>query len=330
MADSDTPQGDTPSRPPEPPPPPRFGIEEERPVAPPPLPPAPHRAPAPRSRRANARPFDFGGVFGGTFKTYFRKLPSILLMSLVLMGAPTALGVVTARPTVSLGRTAFGDPAGPRASENPLARQSPAFWGANILRLLLQMVLAGSLTYLIVRDQQRRPVSVGEAIGRGFARLLPMIGCALLVAAVMLAMFVPAVVAGALSGSAWLLVLCVLGVLIPIGMYYCSVYVAIPACAVEGSGPMESIGRSRHLCIGHRWYVFGLLVVMILVIWTFSMAVAVPLATRGSVGALRWVPALLGVFVTTPLAAVLNALVYVELRAVKEGVDPDGIAEVFA
>jgi hypothetical protein len=38
--------------------------------------------------------------------------------------------------------------------------------------------------------------------------------------------------------------------------------VALPACVVEGLGPIKSLGRSANLTKGHRWKILGIFLVL--------------------------------------------------------------------
>jgi hypothetical protein len=52
--------------------------------------------------------------------------------------------------------------------------------------------------------------------------------------------------------------------------------VALPACVVEGLGPFASMRRSADLTEGHRWKIFGLLVVALLLFIGARIVVGIP------------------------------------------------------
>jgi hypothetical protein len=105
-------------------------------------------------------------------------------------------------------------------------------------------------------------------------------------------------------------------------------YVAVPACVVEGLGPAASLGRSAELTKGFRWKILGLilLVSLISIICSLLVTFILTLFTGAFV-------ATLGKFavqaLTAALSGVLAAVIYYSLRAAKEGIDIDRIVSVF-
>jgi hypothetical protein len=104
-------------------------------------------------------------------------------------------------------------------------------------------------------------------------------------------------------------------------------YVATPACVVERLGPWNSMMRSAALTKGHRWKVFGLVIVLSIIGLIGSgmveaMAVGVG-TTIGMVLKLIW-SAFYGAY-----SAIVVVVIYHDLRVAREGVDTDQIAAVF-
>jgi hypothetical protein len=103
--------------------------------------------------------------------------------------------------------------------------------------------------------------------------------------------------------------------------------IALPACVVEGFGALDSLGRSARLTKGHRWKIFGI----ILLVW-----IPLPAATAMLGAAMSFLgPAfqylgqfVLGVIWITGFSSVLT-VIYHDLRVAKEGVDSGQIASVF-
>ena len=329
----------SPVPPPPPPPPPAAGLGGAPPPladVPPPVAPAaagrtagrtPVRGRRPRRRY---RSFNFGRVLSGTFTLYFKKLPVLLILSIVIIGPVAAFDVWINSPTTEAWDGDWETYDEHIAKREALSRDDYQPLQV-MLNLLCQMLLTGVIAYLVVRHQQRRPVGIGEAVGRGFARLLPMLGAVILIYLAVGAMFLPTIFMIAaeapLPGMLFFFI-----AIVPALMWYYATFVTLPACAVEGLGPVESIRRSRQLAIGQRWLLFALHLVVGLITGAAMMILAVPLfaATgfEGSVAGL-WMLAGLNVVFTGPLTAVMIALTYIELREVTEGVDVDGIAEVF-
>ena len=105
-------------------------------------------------------------------------------------------------------------------------------------------------------------------------------------------------------------------------------FVGIPACVVEKLGPIRSMGRSAELTKGHRWKVFGLWIVTIIVALIVQSLL---LGLAGLIGGrpLRLLMYFIVTAVWSAFYAILVVVTYHDLRVVKEGVDTDQIAAVF-
>jgi uncharacterized membrane protein len=112
--------------------------------------------------------------------------------------------------------------------------------------------------------------------------------------------------------------------------------VAPPVCVVEGLGPFASMQRSADLTRGHRWKIFGLLVVALLLLITTSIVVGIP--TEWIVGLVpEGIPrtAVYNIINTIVIAIytayfnIVLVMIYRDLRVAKEGVDTEQIAAVF-
>ena len=208
--------GDEPPRPPQPPRPPAGAPVPPPPPsgAPvPPPPPPPRAAPAPTSaRRYGGRPvggppirrsFDFGGVLGGSFSVYFRQFGQVLLLAILIL-APVAFLQFQLLKQIDSNEVISDDEAySPYGGYDDSSSAFDGFeglfvniGGIMLLEMFSQFLLAGTITYLVVRQRQGRPIGVGEAISRAFGRFLPMLGTSLLVFLTVLAMFIPAILAG--------------------------------------------------------------------------------------------------------------------------------------
>lgn len=177
-----------------------------------------------------------------------------------------------------------------------------------VLAMMLSLIFTGAIVYAAFRTLRGEPVSIGESISRGMARFAPLFGASLLASL------------GILVGSLLLIV--------PGLILMCVWSVIIPVCVVERLGVMDSMRRSAVLTRGYRWPIFALLLISIvfsvLVVWlvTFCAALFGNLLVLGIVMAVA--TAIPGAF-----QSVLTALIYYELRGVKEGVSLDNLANVF-
>src|SRR5262249_9793848 len=105
-------------------------------------------------------------------------------------------------------------------------------------------------------------------------------------------------------------------------------YVATPVCVVEQKGPLASLGRSSQLTKGHRWKIFGMIVLLYLGAIIIGLVVGALLGLTHSpilvtLGTLVWTGA------WGALYAIFGVVTYHDLRVAKEGVDTDQIAAVF-
>jgi hypothetical protein len=165
----------------------------------------------------------------------------------------------------------------------------------------------GAMTYGVVQDLRGGTVSIGEAITVAARRFLPMIGVAL-------------------SAS----VLATLGfvlLIVPGFMIMCAFFVAAPVCIAEKAGIRASLSRSRSLTRGHRWQIFGALI-LILIIGGIVGGIAGSIADfAGPVGSTivsYGAQAVFGAF-----SSVVAAVFYYQLRVAKDGIDLAKIASVF-
>jgi hypothetical protein len=177
-----------------------------------------------------------------------------------------------------------------------------------ILTIILQMLSQAVVLYGAFQDMRGRPVNLGEALRAAFGRLLPIIGVAICVSI------------GVFLGSLLLLV----PGLILMTMWY----VATPVCVVEQKGPLASMGRSSELTKGHRWKIFGMI---LLVVFGGAIASAIVLGLLSLSGSSVLVALVSLVWngVWGAFYATFVVVTYHDLRVAKEGVDVHQIASVF-
>jgi len=180
-------------------------------------------------------------------------------------------------------------------------------------------ILIGLLTYILAefahaivifaafQDLRGRPVNAGESMGQGVARLFP-----ILVASVLVGLLV-------FMG----MLLC----LIPGLIALTAMAVVVPACVVERLGPIESMSRSADLTTGHRWPILGVAFAwgVIVIVVTIAIAAAMQGTSSLATQILTWIWQVL----SGSFTAVYSAILYHDLRAVREGIGIDEIASVF-
>jgi uncharacterized membrane protein len=173
--------------------------------------------------------------------------------------------------------------------------------------LILHTLAQAAILYVAFQSMRGRVVGIVEALRRGLSRFGAIVGLAILVGCGIWIGLILLIVPGIMFALRW--------------------SVALPACVVEGLGPLASMKRSAQLTKGHRWKPFGIF----LLLWVVS-------ALAGLLIGLLLRPA--GVAGTQVVQALWNAawtafwyvtlvMIYHDLRVIKEGVDIDQIAAVF-
>lgn len=179
-----------------------------------------------------------------------------------------------------------------------------------VLSGLSGLVTTGALTSGVLESLRGRRARVGSLFATGFRRM----GSVFLVS----------------LGIGLRLLFGAFLFVVPAIVWYCALYVAIPAVVVETELGVEALDRSRQLTKGHRWAVFAVVAVT-LVVGTVVAALAGLLATL-----LEAVPHPIPSLVATicyvlvsALDACAAAVVYHDLRAAKEGVGTADLVKVF-
>jgi len=217
-----------------------------------------------------------------------------------------------------------------------------------VLGTIAQTVItAGSIQHL-----SGEPVRPGKTFQRGLARYFPYFGLVILGLLALIVTFglgfVLLIVA--FQSSDLLLALSTLsklalglgGVLaIVVGLVLVTLWaVAGPVCLVEGKGPIASLGRSRHLTKGRRWKIFGLLLLVIIVLFAVAFIImlgALFSAMQTSLGLSQPDAYIYSKTVVTVLLQgvgsvfwyCLIANIYHDLRVAKEGITSKEITAVF-
>ena len=191
--------------------------------------------------------------------------------------------------------------------------QGKAHPGWTIAAALLLFVLAklseAFILYGAFQQMLGRRFSTGESLAVALARFLPIIGLSICVGIAVFFGLLLLIVPGIIWALMW--------------------SIGVPVCVVERLGPFQSMGRSAALTKGHRWKIFGI----VLVLWLLNMIVQAGLtrilaAVAGALAAslVLWVWSAL----YTAFYAIVIVTVYHDLRVAKEGVDTEQIAAVFA
>jgi hypothetical protein len=255
--------------------------------------------------------FDLGRVIQRTFSSIGRNFGVFALLALLLAGVPAALtgGL--------LALASQGAASGPTtADDNTLmATGASAFGLVYLVAAVAAYVLRGAIVHGAVADLNGRRASFGECFSTGLRHVGWLFLLAIVVTLAEVLGYILLIVPGLMMLTAWI--------------------VAVPAQVVERTGVFGAMARSAELTRGHRWPIFGLIVIFLLgsgmiqsVVIGLLSAVAATSANTGEI---------VSQLVLQPLANALTGLVgavgvasiYYELRSTREGIGPEALAAVF-
>jgi hypothetical protein len=177
-----------------------------------------------------------------------------------------------------------------------------------VVSVILTYLAQAVILHVAFQAMRGKAVNLGEALSVGLSRFFPIFGLAIilgfLVGLATLALIVP----GLILLTMW--------------------FVGAPVCVVERLGPWSSLKRSAELTKGHRWKVFGLMILLLIISVVVSQLITLGLSPVGSfiltlVASLVWA-ALWGAYYSIAVA-----VSYHDLRVAKEGIDIEQIASVF-
>lgn len=264
--------------------------------------------------RERAEKFDLGRVVSRTFGVIQSDLPMFYAIALVCAGLPIALVQM-----LQVGSFAHGD------FTSPFARVFTLTAVAGSVVTLLARALSDCLLVsgaMAAIDGRKSPFEA--QLRASLPLILPVIGIYILsiiaISVGMILLFVPGLIA------------------------MCMLSIAVPAEVAERPGVIGALSRSADLTRGHRWAIFGLLLLYAVAIWALTSGVALitGLLFFGGVGKTYFNAeggplAYIGVVVTTLVTAAVTmvsavgvAALYTELRLVKDGPQTQSLDEVFA
>jgi hypothetical protein len=168
---------------------------------------------------------------------------------------------------------------------------------ASVVALVLSTLYTGMVVALVddVRDG-RLDQSAGGLLSSVSPVLLPLIGVSILAAIGIGIGFILLIVPGLILLTIW--------------------SVVAPVVVLERPGVFAAFGRSRRLVQGNGWQVFGVIVIFFLIFIAIGIVFGVIGAVIGDAGEV--VLGYLANVVTAPLVALAAAVLYFELKGVKE------------
>jgi hypothetical protein len=247
--------------------------------------------------------FDLGRVISQTSGLIGRNFLPFFLLALLLSGLPYLIAMMVQPMLVS--------------PDNAVASGLGAAAVILLLTVVPAFVLQGALTRAAIDDLGGRGVSLPNALQAGIRYILPLLGLAIVVGLGVMVGLILLVVPGIILAICW--------------------SVASPSVVVEKAGVFQAMQRSLNLTKGHRWAIFGLLMLYAVFVWV--VAIVILLIFQGTVMPTPEMSANPNIVMTAVLAVVQAfevmistvgiAAIYFELRRIKEGVDVGELASVF-
>ena len=314
---------------------------------------SPWRPPSDKPGIIPLRPLTLGEIYDGAFSAV-RHNPKVMLglATLVILGATligTLVGYLITPLVTSWIGPVFDDPALADAgielgfTGGDIAQLYATTLGAGLAFLLAGPVVNGLLTVSVSRSVLGDRASVRQVWDRVGPRVWLLIGWSVLqtVALVLavalyltlgvLAVVLLADVSGGLAAFVGV-ALVLLGIAAAIWLSTRLLLVP-PALALENAGLFATVRRAWVLTRGSFWRVFGINLLASVIVGVISQVVAVPISLIGSLGALSGggatgaltittiLTTVVGTAITTIFLAGVVALLYIDLRMRREGLD---------
>jgi uncharacterized membrane protein len=265
---------------------------------------------------ARREAFNMGRVVSQTFGAIGRNGQTLVVLALGLVGVPQIIiGLLQSRITPTL----TGAAGVSATSVGGVLFYSLLLILVALIGAVMAVLLQATVIKVVIDDLNGQRARLADALSGGLSAALPVIAIGLL--------------AGLGIGLG-------LGLLIVPGLMLAARWiVAVPARVTEGPGIFAALARSSQLTKGYRWPVFGLLFVFAILVWIVEAAVlgsvmAVVISSGGN--ALTASSTLPYILPSALLSAAINILasagvgaIYCELRLIKEGAAPTGLAGVF-
>jgi hypothetical protein len=270
-----------------------------------------------RSRRdpvALVEPLDIGRVLSLGFRVFTPDGWPVLGLAAVLIGLPQVASVLLTRPMMleRIHQFTTANPANPFAVFEAMMTV-PIMIGA-IVGFLLMMTFYVTATIYLVSHFAGAPISIGEALARAPARVLPAFGAIVLASIGIVAGWMLFLLPGIILALSWMLI--------------------VPVISCENAGFFGSFSRSRWLALGSR----GRILVLLLLLMVIAVLVSIPGGAFSNAFSGR--PNMPGLFasiwsvvlgiVIAAFQSSMFAALYVELRRIRDGMSNPGLAEVFA
>jgi uncharacterized membrane protein len=186
-----------------------------------------------------------------------------------------------------------------------------------IISLIISALVQAALTRATVSAIEGQRATLGESLSSALRVVLPLIGLTILFSLGVGFGFILLLIPGLILLLMWA--------------------VAVPALVIEREGVLAAFSRSAELTKGHRWKIFGLFLLLLVIYWLLSLVAGfVGLSTYSATRDLSGMTTanlIGGIVVGTifnMLWGTIQPSLYVELREAKEGSSIGNLEQVFA
>lgn len=305
------------------------------------------------------RPLSIGDIYQGAFAAIKTNARTMFGFTAALLGVALVISVGINYAIINLALPSYINADSPYASALGGVFSAFSQLGGTLLQGLATVLLSGLIVVAVSRSVLGRVASSKEVWERTKSKFLPLIGLNIITSIISGLMIIIGIIlffvllAGVAASAetetelfqdlgitlVGILILVVAGTIV--GSYLSIKFsVASPAMVLENLGVFASIGRSWSLTRGNFWRLFGInmltsIIISVVsgvfggitsVIGAFSTIVASS-STNDFMGALSitfiiyMVMTAISLLITLPFSSSVNALLYIDLRMRKEGLD---------
>ena len=305
------------------------------------------------------RPLSIGDIYQGAFAAIKTNARTMFGFTAALLGVVLVISIATNYAIINLVLPNYLSPSSPYAAVFTSLSGSFSQLGGTLLQVLATVLLSGLIVVAVSRSVLGRVASSKEVWERTKSKFLPLIGLNIITSIISgLMMIIGIVVFFVLLASAastaktdreflqdlgvslvGLLILMVISALVS---SYLSIKfsVASPAMVLENLGVFAAIGRSWSLTRGNFWRLFGINILTAIIT---SMVAGIFVGIADALGAifivvgssspedviaslnttyiLTMVTSTIAQLLILPFTSSVNALLYIDLRMRKEGLD---------
>ena len=305
------------------------------------------------------RPLSIGDIYQGAFAAIKTNARTMFGFTAALLGVVLVISIATNYAIINLVLPNYLSPSSPYAAVFTSLSGSFSQLGGSLLQVLATVLLSGLIVVAVSRSVLGRVASSKEVWERTKSKFLPLIGLNIITSIISgLMMIIGIVVFFVLLASAastaktdreflqdlgvslvGLLILMVISALVS---SYLSIKfsVASPAMVLENLGVFAAIGRSWSLTRGNFWRLFGINILTAIIT---SMVAGIFGGIAGALGTifvvvgssspedviaslnttyiLTMVTSTIAQLLILPFTSSVNALLYIDLRMRKEGLD---------